>query len=169
LPPSDASVNQLIDARRKFIAAAKPDAVAGQAAFKKNCASCHRIGDDGARIGPTLDGIGARGIDRVLEDVLDPNRNVDQAFRSTQIVTTSGTIISGLVLRDEGQVVVLADNQGKEIRVPAPEIEERSVSSLSLMPGNVAQAIPEAEFAQLVHYLLAQKQAPAQETSAAGK
>ena len=96
-----------------------------QASFKKNCASCHRIGDEGARIGPTLDGIGVRGVDRLLEDMLDPNRNVDQAFRTTQIVTTAGTIVSGLVLREEGEIVVLADAQGKEVRVPSAEIDQR--------------------------------------------
>lgn len=168
LPPIDAAVKQLIDARRKLVIAGQPDLPAGQAAFKKNCASCHRIGEEGARVGPTLDGVGVRGIERLLEDVLDPNRNVDQAFRTTQIVTAAGTIVSGLVLREEGAVVVLADNQGKEVRVPSAEIEQRSVGSLSLMPGNLAQVIPEPEFVQLVHYLMSQRQKPA-EKDAAGK
>ncbi len=161
LPPRDEGIKQLIDARRKLLAKAEPDPRQGQAVFKKNCASCHRIGDDGARIGPTLDGIGVRGLDRLLEDMLDPNRNVDQAFRTTQIVTTAGTIVSGLVLREEGEIVVLADAQGKEVRVSVAEIDQRSVNSLSLMPGNLAQLIPEPEFVQLVSYLLSQRQAPA--------
>jgi putative heme-binding domain-containing protein len=167
LPPRDERVKQLIDARRKLLAQTQPDARQGQAVFKKNCANCHRIGDDGNRIGPSLDGVGVRGVDRLLEDVLDPNRNVDQAFRTTQIVTTAGTIVSGLVLREEGEIVVLADAQGKEVRIPAAEIDQKSVSSLSLMPGNLAQSIPEAEFVQLVSYLLSQRQAPADAKSSA--
>ncbi len=111
-------------------------------------------------MGPNLDGVGIRGVDRILEDLLDPNRNVDGAFRTTRIVTTDGKIVSGLVLREEGQVLVLADAQGKEVRVPASEIDERSVSPLSLMPANVSDQIPETDLPHLLAYLLTQKQPP---------
>ena len=40
-------------------------------------------------IAPHLDGIGNRGLERLLEDVLDPNRNVDQLFRATQSARVS--------------------------------------------------------------------------------
>ncbi len=123
LPPADQGLKNLLAARRKLIAESKPDVPQGAALFKKNCAVCHRIGDDGARIGPSLDGVGVRGVDRLLEDVLDPNRNVDQAFRTTHIVTVDGRLVSGLMLREEGQILVLADAQGKELRVPAADVE----------------------------------------------
>ena len=118
---------------------------------------CHQIGGQGAKIGPQLDGIGIRGIDRLLEDILDPNRNVDQAFRSTTLALKNGQIVSGLVLREEGEVVVLADVQGKEVRVSKNTIEERSVSQLSPMPANLADQIPESDFNHLLAYLLAQR------------
>ena len=71
----------------------------------------------GPKIGPQLDGIGVRGLDRLLEDVLDPNRNVDQAFRATTLTLKNGQSLTGLVLREEGAVIVLADAQGKEQRI----------------------------------------------------
>ncbi len=157
LPPDDERIRQLIDQRRKLVADSQPDLAAGAAVFQKHCANCHRIGDQGAKIGPNLDGVGIRGVDRLLEDILDANRNVDQAFRTTQIVASDGKILSGLALREEGKVVVLADNQGKEIRVPSEEIETRTVSQLSLMPSNVPDLVSEAEFASLIGYLLSQR------------
>ncbi|HEX3727703.1 MAG TPA: HEAT repeat domain-containing protein, partial [Pirellulales bacterium] len=158
LPPRDARTRALIDARRERINATHPDLAQGVAIFEKHCAICHRIGERGAKIGPNLDGVGIRGLDRLLEDVLDPNRNVDQAFRTTQIVSTDGRIISGLALREEGRVLVLADAQGKELRVPQEEIDQRAVSPLSLMPTNVTDLVSEAEFVNLLGYLLSQKQ-----------
>src|ERR1700704_3652253 len=71
-----------------------PDIARGKQIFTKNCAICHKLGDEGAKIGPQLDGIGIRGVARVMEDVLDPNRNVDQSFRTTTLVTTNGLTIS---------------------------------------------------------------------------
>src|SRR5690606_9688638 len=123
----DQRVNELIAKRRELVAAGTADLTSGAAAFEKHCALCHRIGDKGAKIGPNLDGVGIRGVDRLLEDILDPSRIVDQAFRTTQVVTTDGRNLIGLALREEGNILVLADAQGKEVRIPLDEIEERVV------------------------------------------
>src|SRR5205085_1121100 len=131
---------------RGGFAAARADAQVGIKVFEKHCAACHQIAGKGAKVGPQLDGIGIRGLDRLLEDLIDPNRNVDQAFRATTLVLRSGQIISGLVLREEGEVVVLADAQGKEVRYTKSMIEERTVSQLSPMPANLMDQIPEADF-----------------------
>ena len=82
--------------------------------------------------------------------MLDPNRNVDQAFRATTIETDDGRSQTGLVLREEGQVLVLADNQGKEIRIPADTITSKTVGQLSPMPANVAEQLSEQDFYQLI-------------------
>ncbi len=147
----------MIAARRQLIADGHPDVVAGAAVFEKHCAACHRIGDKGAKVGPNLDGVGIRGAERLLEDILDPSRNVDQAFRTTQVVTADGRSLAGLALREEGNILVLADAQGKEVRVPLDEIEERVVSPLSVMPANVAELVSEADFVHLIGYLQTQR------------
>src|SRR5262249_24103592 len=79
----DVRIQELLQKRREGFLKIKGDAMAGFKVFEKSCANCHQIANKGAKIGPQLDGIGNRGLERVLEDVLDPNRNVDQAFRST--------------------------------------------------------------------------------------
>jgi putative heme-binding domain-containing protein len=101
--------------------------------------------------------VGIRGVERLLEDVLDPSRNVDQAFRTTQVVTADGRNLIGLALREEGSILVLGDAQGKEVRVPLDEIEERVISPLSVMPANVPDLVSEADFVHLLGYLLSQR------------
>ncbi|HEX6987129.1 MAG TPA: hypothetical protein VF170_17250, partial [Planctomycetaceae bacterium] len=120
--------------------------------------NCHRIGTEGSLVGPQLDGVGVRGLARIAEDVLDPNRNVDGAFRSSTLVLADGRVLTGLVRREEGESLVLADNAGKEFSVPKAEIEERVTSPLSLMPANIGETIPEDQFRDLMAYLLAQRQ-----------
>jgi putative heme-binding domain-containing protein len=161
LQPRDARLKQLVDQRRQAYLAAAGQSQAnvelGKAVFQKSCAACHKVGGVGNKIGPELDGIGHRGLDRLLEDVLDPNRNVDQAFRSTLLTTTDGRALAGLVLREEGQVLVLADAQGKEVRVAQSEIAERALSPLSPMPANAGEVISEVDFQHLVAFLLSQQ------------
>ncbi len=159
LPPADQKLQELLLRRREgFLKTAKPDLALGTKVFEKHCAACHQLAGKGTKIGPQLDGIGLRGLDRLLEDLIDPNRNVDQAFRATTFLLKGDRIISGLVLREEGEVTVVADAQGKETRITKAEIDERNLSQLSPMPANLIDQIPEAEFYELLAYLLAQRQ-----------
>jgi putative heme-binding domain-containing protein len=159
LPAADEKLNELMKKRRAAYVAAgkKVDLEAGAKIFEKNCANCHSLAGKGAKVGPQLDGIGARGLDRLLEDIIDPSRNVDQQFRATTLSLKNGQIVTGLVLREEGEIVVIADQQGKEVRVPKDQIDERVVSPLSPMPANLADQIVEADFNHLLAFLLAQR------------
>jgi putative heme-binding domain-containing protein len=157
LPSADASLAKLIDARRRAFLKGQPDAARGKIVFENNCAACHIIANKGAKIGPQLDGIGIRGIDRLLEDILDPSRNVDQAFRTTSLTLTDGKIVSGLFLRQDGDVLVLADDKGKEVRVPRETVDQRNTLQLSPMPANFGDQITEADMVSLLAYLLEQR------------
>jgi putative heme-binding domain-containing protein len=154
LPPAGKGMQDLFNRRREGFRNAKKDAKLGTQVFVKNCANCHQVGGQGAKIGPQLDGLGVRGLDRLLEDILDPNRNVDQAFRLTTLNLKKGQVVSGLLLKEEGQVLVLADAQGKEVRVSKDAVDERSTSQISPMPANLSEQIPEADFYNLLAYLL---------------
>jgi putative heme-binding domain-containing protein len=158
-PSRDEQLRRLIEDRLIGLRKTKLDVARGKEVFTKNCATCHKIGGEGNKIGPELDGIGIRGAERVMEDVLDPSRNVDQAFRTTSFYTTNERPITGLLLREEGKVLVLADSQGKEIRVEIDEINAstRKLSPLSPMPANVRDILPEEDFYQLIGFLLEQQ------------
>ncbi len=157
LPAVDQKAQELIAKKRDAFVSFKADVDMGQKIFQKHCGTCHQISGQGAKVGPHLDGIGVRGIERLLEDVLDPNRNVDQAFRTTVITTKAGQTINGLFLREEGEVVILGDNQGKEVRIEKKQIDERAITSLSPMPSNFAETVGEADFHHMMAYLLTQR------------
>jgi putative heme-binding domain-containing protein len=157
LPPPDDARNKLIADRRAAFTAAPGKADAGRLVFTKQCAACHKIGSEGAIIGPQLDGIGQRGLERLLEDILDPNRNVDGAFRTTLLELKDAEAASGLFRREEGELLVLADATGKEFTVPKKNVAERRESEVSLMPDNFGELMTPAEFSDLMAYLLSQR------------
>jgi putative heme-binding domain-containing protein len=159
LEPADQAMQERIDRQLARLADGRTGGVeAGAAVFRKHCAACHQVGGEGARIGPQLDGVGVRGPERLLEDVLDPNRNVDQAFRTVTLALESGQVVSGLPLREEGEVEVLADGRGQEQRVAKAEVEERTASGLSLMPANLAEQVPDEELTELIRFLLSRRE-----------
>ncbi len=155
LPAPDAALRQRLTERAAEIRASSLplDAQRGAALFKQHCAACHQFQGISEKIGPQLDGVGVRGLDRLLEDILDPNRNVDAAFRTTILLLADGQVVTGLVRREEGATLILADPKGKEFTVPLAEIETRKLSPLSLMPANFAETIPPTDLEQLVRYL----------------
>jgi putative heme-binding domain-containing protein len=160
LPSADDAIRQVIARVAADHAKATPSIDAGRATFMKACANCHRIADVGGKVGPQLDGVGQRGAERLLEDILDPNRNVDEAFRTTMVTTNDGRVISGLKLREDGGDLILADNTGKEVRIAAADIDEVVVSHLSPMASNMLDQIGEKNLPDLLAYLMQRPTTP---------
>jgi putative heme-binding domain-containing protein len=148
-----ATIDQRVGQFRFF----RPSPERGAAVFAKTCAVCHSIDGHGAVVGPQLDGIGNRGADRVVEDVLDPNRNVDPAFRYSIVHLADGSVITGLLRRDNGDTLTFIDPTAKEITVHKSQIAKRSESKSSLMPSNFADMIPLTDFYDLLSFLLQHK------------
>jgi putative heme-binding domain-containing protein len=155
LPAASEELDRMLQQRRSAFDPSRASVERGATTFTTHCAACHKINDLGATIGPQLDGLGKRGVDRVLEDVLDPNRNVDAAFRTTILRLKGGDTVAGLLRREEGEVLVLADSAGKEISVPKSKVERRALSPLSPMPSNFHELIPPQELNDLIAFLIA--------------
>jgi putative heme-binding domain-containing protein len=161
LPPLDQNVQNLIRQRTAAFGQHRPDLQAGARLFGQHCAPCHRLGSQGGTIAPQLDGIAARGPERLLEDILDPNRNVDPAFRARVILTTDERTLTGLVLPSEDPaVLLLADTTGQSLRIPKKEIVSERETLLSPMPSNFAQLLAEKDLYDLLAFLLQQQTPP---------
>ena len=156
IPSADARLAGIIRERGTGYKTAKTDMAAGKTMFTTNCANCHQLGGQGAKVGPQLDGIGNRGIERLLEDVLDPNRNVDHAFHTTILDMKDGRTLSGL-LRVEGKVFIIIDSLAKEVRVSIDDVEKKRTSPQSPMPADVSEKLKPQEFYHLMAYLLDQR------------
>ena len=154
-PAEDARLAELLKTRQASYRADSIDVALGAKLYATHCAACHQLGGQGGKVGPQLDGVGNRGAERLLEDILAPSRNVDAAFRATVLTTLDGRTITGLVLREEGAVTVVADAAGQEVRVPKADIESRRVVPQSPMPATFDTALTPAELASVVGYLVA--------------
>lgn len=157
LPPADIKLAELVAQRSSQFTTSKPNATRGAALFKQHCFNCHQLANEGAKVGPQLDGVGIRGVERLLEDILDPNRNVDQAFRATVVVLKDGRTLNGLKVREEGNIVVMVDAQGKEQKFDKNDVEESKITNLSPMPATFDTQLKPEELNDLLAYLLSQR------------
>lgn len=155
------SVNEKIMARLEVIRQAfqqgEFDSAKGLEVFQKQCAACHQVGKIGSVVGPQLDGIGNRGIERMVEDIFLPNRNVDVAFRATVINSIDGRVLNGLFRREESGTLYFIDAKGKEFSIAESDIDERYETPLSLMPENWLDVLSDEETLSLLAFLAGQK------------
>ncbi|OUT62085.1 MAG: hypothetical protein CBB71_02775 [Rhodopirellula sp. TMED11] len=152
--PRDEAITQFTEKILTLARQSPGTAQAGAAVFKQHCANCHQVAGQGGQVGPNLDGIAGRGWERIAEDVLQPNRNVDVAFRSSTLLLDDGRVITGLIKRREGQQTIVVDSQAKEITIANDQIEVIRQSNLSPMPNNLAATIKPDQWVNLLAYLM---------------
>jgi len=154
-PEATASSDRLAVVERKVAAIERMDVdlQVGKKQFADRCAICHKLGDQGKVVGPQLEGVGSRGTARLSEDILWPDRNVDEAFRMTILLLESGESVSGLVSDRTAESLLVTDQFGKQRRILLSEIEQEKRSKLSLMPGNFDELMTDLEFASLIGFL----------------
>lgn len=111
----------------------------------------------GSNMRRLLESIPARRVDRLLEDILDPNRNVDGTYRSSAAALADGRVLSGLVVREGRHVLVLAYGEGRSHELPLRQVSERRVPPLSPMPANAAEHIAERDCYDLLAILLGKR------------
>lgn len=129
------------------------DVTNGLAMFQKHCAACHIHGELGKEIGPNLTGMAVHPKEEILVNVLDPSRSVENNFRTYQILTVDGNVVTGMLAGESANALRIIDSQGKEQQVLREDIEQMTSSAKSLMPEGFESSITRAEMADLLAFL----------------
>jgi len=125
---------------------------AGREHFLKLCSQCHRIGNDGNRIGPELTGAGKNGIRYFLENIIDPDAVIGADFQMTTVETRNGDVISGLVAGESAATLTIR-TVTDQIVVAKDDIVQRTKSEKSLMPEGLLESLTDREQLELLKYL----------------
>jgi putative heme-binding domain-containing protein len=132
------------------------DAARGEAIFRRKelgCVTCHAIGGVGGKVGPDLTSIGASAqVDYLIESVLYPNRKIKEGYHSVIVETKDGMDLSGVLVSENSDEIVLRDATGKDTAIAKNNIQNRTTGN-SLMPGGVVDALNPAERLDLYRFL----------------
>ncbi len=149
----------LTDAEMKEIgvrAAHKGNAARGEAIFRRkdiSCLSCHAIGGAGGKVGPDLTSIGASApVDYLIESVFYPNRKIKEGYHSILIETKDGDELSGILIRENSEQLVLRNAIDQEVSVPKNNIKSRTLGN-SLMPSGLVDSLTSAQQLDLFRFL----------------
>ncbi len=121
---------------------------------KAACTACHKAANVGGITGPALKGIGARRSERdLIESIIFPNASLVQSYETWKVLTQDGQIITGVLIEDRPDEIVLSGGVDKTFRIPRSSIEEMSRSDQSIMPTGLDKLISDQELADLVAFL----------------
>lgn len=144
---------QVIAEVRERLEKTPADPAAGQAVFTKVCGQCHKIYGQGEEVGPDITRNGRNDYAQLLSNVLDPSLVIGAGYQAHTVVTTDGRVLAGLVVEDTPQRLVLKLQGGKTEAIPRDEVEEDSVSPVSLMPEGLERQLTPRELADLFAFL----------------
>jgi putative membrane-bound dehydrogenase-like protein len=129
------------------------DRTRGHAIFLKTCAVCHTLWDEGNKIGPELTGADRKNIDVLAMNIVDPSAVIRAEFGATQIKTSSGQILIGLLVEQNAQSVTLLDANNVRHAIARDKIEVSKASSVSLMPEKLLDPLSDPQILDLFAYL----------------
>jgi putative membrane-bound dehydrogenase-like protein len=148
--------------RRQIVADFAPalklsgDAARGQAVFQKaTCAGCHRLGQMGVDVGPSLADVRTRSPEALLIDILDPNAAIDSNAVSYLVTLRSGKALTGLLASETASSVTLRRAEGQSDTVLRQDIEPDGIvpSGRSLMPEGLEKGLTHQNVADLLAFL----------------
>ncbi|MCA9192160.1 MAG: c-type cytochrome [Planctomycetales bacterium] len=133
------------------------DATRGSLVFRTHvqaqCVRCHRIGPRGSEIGPELTHIAAtRKVDHLWRAIAQPSADIDEKYRSSLVLLSSGQVIKGLKQAETETELLLADSNGNVTTISKDEIESIVEQNVSLMP-DMTEILTAREVRDLVAYL----------------
>jgi putative heme-binding domain-containing protein len=148
--------------RPEQILSLRGDAARGRELFFKaavtQCVNCHRVRGVGSDLGPDLSQIAAKNTRaQLLESLLEPSKVVDPKYVVYTVETKSGRLHTGLLASRTAEAVLLRDASGKEIRIPAREVEKLTPQKTSLMPEHLLRDLTAEQAADLLEFLVSLK------------
>jgi putative heme-binding domain-containing protein len=127
-------------------------------AEKSLCVKCHRVGDQGERVGPELTGLGARFSKvYIVESILEPSRTIAPSFETLVVSLKNGKVVTGVKVADTEASLTLADNQAARHVIASADIDEVQKGAVSTMPEGLEKRLTEDEFVDLISFLASLK------------
>ena len=129
----------------------------GRALFQRTCGQCHKLYGEGGEIGPDITGSNRNNLDYLLTNMLDPNAEIPNDYRTTILHTKDNRVLVGVIRRSEGQSVTIA-TPAEVVTVAKRDVAAIDPQDFSMMPEGLVLALKVGELRDLVAYLRGSRQ-----------
>lgn len=129
------------------------DVLRGKEVFKQQCGACHSLAGVGTSVGADLVAARHRGMEAILLNIIDPNREVKPAYVTYVVTLNTGRLLSGMITGESLNSITLrkADNQSETFL--RGNIEEMRSTGVSYMPEGLEKQISIEAMADLLSFM----------------
>jgi putative heme-binding domain-containing protein len=125
----------------------------GHTLFQRTCAPCHKMYGEGGTLGPDITGANRGNLDYLLFNVLNPNGEVQDAYKMVVITTRDGRSLSGNVASETPRQVTLRVVGQDAVVINKSDIQSRESTNVSMMPPGLLDPLTDREVVDLMAYL----------------
>ncbi len=125
----------------------------GKKIYTERCASCHRYDGMGFALGPDMVTVKNSGKEKMLVNILDPNREVAPNYKAFEVETRDGESSIGLVANETPTSVTLLQAFGKQNVILRSQIKKLQSQDQSLMPEGLEAGLKPQDLADLLDYI----------------
>jgi putative heme-binding domain-containing protein len=144
-----AAVDRLAAAVRSGSGVPKP----GKLLFDRTCARCHTLFGKGGKVGPDLTTYRRDDLDTMLLNIVNPSAEIREGFATSIVAMADGRVLTGVVVEQDKNVVVLRTDDGRELTLSREDIEALKASPRSLMPEGLLKGLGDQEVRDMFAYL----------------
>ncbi len=125
----------------------------GKKIYEERCISCHRCGGEGFALGPDYVTVKTTGKEKLLTNIIDPNREVRPEFVAYVVETKDDESFVGLVVNETSTSVTLRQAYGKEDVIPRAKIAKMHSQGQSVMPEGLEAGLTPQDMADLLEHI----------------
>lgn len=125
----------------------------GKKLFKSTCFQCHTLFTHGGKVGPDLTTYKRDDLGNMLLHIVNPSAEIREGYEQHLLITTDGRALTGFLVEQDNQLVVLRNASGEDISVPKRDIEESRILPQSLMPEGQLDNLTDQQVRDLFAYL----------------
>jgi putative membrane-bound dehydrogenase-like protein len=127
----------------------------GHKTFQARCISCHKLANEGQALGPDLATVKNAGKEKLLTNILDPNREVNSNYLSYLVETKDGESLAGLIVNESANSVTLRMAGGAESVISRANVVSLQSHGKSLMPEGLEEGLSQQDMADLLEFIVA--------------
>jgi putative membrane-bound dehydrogenase-like protein len=125
----------------------------GRAVFQRTCGTCHKMYGQGGTMGPDITGSNRGNLDYLLLNVLNPNAEVQDAYKMVVVTTRDGRTFAGNIVSETDRQLTLRVVGRDAAVINKSDIQSREATATSMMPPGLFDALTDREVIDLVGYI----------------
>jgi len=129
-------------------------ATRGRELYVQRCASCHRAGKEGNHVGPDFASVVNSGKEKLLLNIVDPNKEVPPQYLAYTAETKTGEAITGIISSESGASISLLEATGRTNTLLRSEINHLQSQGQSLMPEGLLSGLSHQQVADLLAFIV---------------